>query len=195
MADGDGIEIYALTPDRWDDLVRLFGDRGAADGCWCTWFRQTANEYSANRGAANRAILEGIVAAGSVPGLIAYVDGEPAGWCAVQPRDAYPRLNRSPVTKPVDDRAAWGVTCFFTGRRFRGCGLALALLKAAVAHALENGAEVVEGYPVDPVGGGQIDDGDGYHGFVTTFRQAGFQEVLRRKEARPIMRFMAAKAT
>jgi hypothetical protein len=25
-------------------------------------------------------------------GLVAYLDGEPVGWCAVEPRTAYPRL-------------------------------------------------------------------------------------------------------
>jgi hypothetical protein len=61
------------------------------------------------------------------------------------------------------------------------------LLKAAVAHAKEHGAKIVEGYPVEPT---ETLSGDsGYTGVVSAFRKAGFVEVLRRSEARPIMRY------
>lgn len=181
------VRVEPATPERWPDLAALFGERGATDGCWCMWWRQTSEEYSKGRGAANRAALEGIVARGDEPGLIAYVDGTPAGWCAVQPREAYPRVRRSPVAKPVDDEPAWAVVCFFTDRKFRRIGLGARLLEAACEHAAAHGAKLIEGYPVDPAGR-KLDDGAGFHGLVSTFREAGFEEVLRRKQERPIMR-------
>lgn len=188
-----GIEIQPLSPERWPGLEQLFGPSGATDGCWCMWFRLTSKEYGVGRGESNRRAFEAIVASGAVPGLLAYVDGEPAGWCAIQPREAYPRLNRSRLTKPVDATAAWAVTCFFTKREHRNRGLGLALLRAAVEHAAAHGAEVIEGFPIDPADGGRIDPGAGFHGFVSTFRQAGFEEVMRRNETRPIMRFIVPR--
>lgn len=185
------IAVHALTPERWPDLVRLFGERGAIDGCWCMWWRQSSAEYKAGRGASNREAMQRITESGAVPGLLAYVDGEPAGWCAVAPREEYPRVKRSRTVKPIDDQPAWAVVCFFTDRKHRGTGLGSVLLRAAVERAVEHGARIVEGYPVDP-GGGRSDPGAGFHGFVSTFRAAGFEEVARHAEKRPIMRYVVS---
>ncbi len=180
------ISIHPLTPERWRDLESLFGPKGAFGGCWCMWWRQTRREYMANRGETNRRAFKGIVDAGQVPGLIAYVDGEPAGWCSVQPRDAFPALDRSRTLKRVDDEPVWSVVCFFVGKRHRRRGVTTALLEAAVDHAARAGARIVEGYPVDPAEGGMPDPW-AYTGLVSAFRKAGFVEVARRGK-RPIMR-------
>ena len=190
MSQPAGIEVHPLTPDRWPDLEAVFGQRGASGGCWCMWWRQTSEEYRAGRGEPNRQAFRGIVESGRVPGLLAYVDGEPAGWCAVAPREEYPRVQRSRTVHPVDDQPAWAVVCFFTRRKYRSRGLGKVLLKAAVDHAVANGARIVEGFPVDPAGE-RVGAGDGFYGFVSTFRAAGFEEVARRKEGRPIMRYYA----
>ncbi|MCK9518876.1 MAG: GNAT family N-acetyltransferase [Dehalococcoidia bacterium] len=186
------VEVHPLTPDRWPDLVTLFGERGAADGCWCMWWRQTSEEYRTGRGESNRQAMEQVVRENRVPGLLAYVDGAPAGWCAVAPRDEYPRVQRSRTVKPVDDQPAWAVVCFYTDRKFRQQGVGRVLLRAAVEHAVAHGARIVEGYPVDPAGTRVTPDA-GFHGFVSTFRAAGFEEVLRRNETRPIMRYIAER--
>jgi hypothetical protein len=49
-------------------------------------------------------------------GLVAYVDDEPAGWVAVEPRTAYPKLRTSRVpwtgrNEDKDDEGVWAVTC------------------------------------------------------------------------------------
>lgn len=190
MSQSPGIEVHPLTPDRWPDLEAVFGERGASGGCWCMWWRQSNREYQANHGEPNRRAFQGIVASGRVPGLLAYVDGQPAGWCAVAPRDEYTRVQSSRTVKPIDDQPAWAIVCFFTHRKYRSRGLAKVLLQAAVEHAVANGARIVEGYPVDPQSE-RISASDGFHGFVSTFRAAGFQEVARHKESRPIMRYYA----
>lgn len=187
MPDRPSVTVEPVTPERWPDLEEVFGRSGAVDGCWCMWFRQTSEQYRAGRGEANRSVLREIVERGEVPGLLAYIDGAPAAWCAVQPREAYPRLARSRVTKPLDDVPAWAVVCFFTKREFRGLGLQPLLLEAAVEHARRSGATLVEGYPFDP-GGRRTDPGSGFHGFASTFAACGFDEVARRSKARPIMR-------
>lgn len=98
------LEFHSLTKDRWNDFVKLFGERGACGGCWCMWWRQTAKEYEASKGEKNRRKMKKIVTSEEIPGILAYHNGETVGWCAVAPRAEFPRLSRSRILKPVDDR-------------------------------------------------------------------------------------------
>src|SRR5215204_4170225 len=99
------LEFHAATPDRWKDLERLFGKRGACGGCWCRFWKITRSEYEQKKGEGNRKALRKTVLAGEQPGIVAYHNGEPVGWCAVEPREKYPTLARSRILKPVDDQA------------------------------------------------------------------------------------------
>lgn len=187
----DSITIRPLAPDRWNDFVRLFGPRGACAGCWCMWFRLPRKDFDAKKGAGNRRAMKRIVDASREPGLIAYVGDEPAGWCSVAPRDEYRHLETSRILAPVDDEEVWSVVCFFVDRKYRRKGVALALLRAAVEFAAERGARIVEGYPVEPKKK-MVSDTFVYHGLASTFRAAGFTEVARRSETRPIMRHVTS---
>jgi GNAT superfamily N-acetyltransferase len=109
------------------------------------------------------------------------------GWCAVAPRERFPRVLRSPTVRPVDDRPAWAVVCFVVARAERRRGVAAALLDAAVAYAAAHGAAAVEGYPVD-AGGRRRPSAALYTGTASMFRRAGFRELARRSPTRPIMR-------
>ena len=189
MTSGNRLEIRPVTADRWDDLVELFGERGAYANCWCMWWRVSGADFDRgirNRGAGNRRRMRDLVAGNRVPGLLAYRDGRPVGWVSVAPREEFARLQRSPTLKAVDDRPVWSIVCFFMDRTERGAGVGTALLDAAVRHAAEQGATIVEGYPVDPTDR-KISNADAYTGVVSMFRRAGFREVARRG-SRPIMR-------
>ncbi|MHB1004651.1 MAG: GNAT family N-acetyltransferase [Chloroflexota bacterium] len=188
MSTTNPIQVFPATPERWEDLVSLFGPRGACAGCWCMWFRLHNRDYVAAGADARRQMMAGLVAGDEPPGLLAYVDGQVAGWCAVAPRDVYERLTTSRVLAPVDEQPVWSVVCFFIDRRYRGRGLTVALLEAAVAHAHARGARMVEGYPVEPRGD-RLAPAFAYHGLATAFRRAGFAEVARRSPTRPIMRY------
>ena len=153
------------------------------------FWKETGGESGAQGGEANRLAQQAIVASGVVPGLLAYLDGVPAGWIAVEPRDRYPRLARSRILKPLDDTPVWSVTCFFVDRKYRGQGLTVALLKAAVEHVARQGGKVVEGYPTEPRQPGKAPPVFVYTGLVSAFLQAGFTEAGRRSPTRPIMRF------
>lgn len=151
-----------------------------------TW-RLLSPEYERQKGEGNRRALRSLVDSREPPGLLAYVGDEPAGWCAVAPREAYPRLERSRVLERVDDRPVWSVVCFYIAKPFRRSGLSGALLEAAVAHARKRGARIVEGYPVEPRKGA-MPDVFAWTGLASTFRRAGFREVARRSDTRPILR-------
>ncbi len=187
------LETHPATADRWNDLATLFGPSGAYAGCWCMWNRQTSREYEAEKGEPNRMALERLVTAGEVPGLLGYRDGTPVGWVSLGPREVFGRLARSPVTKPVDDMPVWSITCFVVDRRHRGTGVAAALLDAAVEYAAAAGATAVEGYPVEPRTG-EIPPIHAWMGLASMFRKAGFVEIARRSETRPVMRKVLAPA-
>lgn len=180
------VDIRPLTPDRWDDFEALFGPDGAVYGCWCMYLRLPLRELDANGNAGNRRAMQQIVD-DRVPGLLAYEDGRAVGWVSVAPREEFGRLNRSRITRRVDDQPAWGITCFFIDPAARGRGVATALLDAAVAHAADRGATLIEGYPVD-TSTGPISEGAAFHGTAAMFAAAGFEEVVRRNDSRPIMR-------
>jgi len=181
-------EFYPFTYDRWKDFVKLFGKRGACGGCWCMWWRQTAKEFEASKGDKNRRKMEKLVASGGVPGVLAYHDGEPVGWCAVAPRSDYPRLSRSRILKPVDDSPVWSIVCLFVAKGHRGLGVSSALIKAAVEFVCERGGRLVEAYPVEP-GKKRMPDIFAFHGLAVSFSRAGFREVARRSKTRPVMRY------
>lgn len=152
------------------------------------WWRIPRAEYEERKGDANRDGLRALVDGGTVPGILGYDGDEPVAWCAIEPRDGYPVLDRSRVLKRVDDAPVWSVTCFFIAKTHRERGLGTEMLRAAIAHAAASGATVVEGYPVDPVKD-RMPVVFAHTGFAEMFRAAGFEEVERRSPTRPIMRY------
>ena len=183
-----GLEIHPLTRDRWGDLATLFDRPGDPKGCWCMYYRVRGRDFDRLWGAGARAAFREVVETGPPPGLLAYRDGDPVGWCAIAPRESYPRILRSPVLRPIDDRpACWAVVCFYVVRDERRGGVAAALLEAAVAFAAEHGAEAVEGYPKDTEGARRHAN-EMFVGSRSMFAEAGFEEVGRRSPQRPIMR-------
>lgn len=124
-------------------------------------------------------------------GLLALQDGEPVGWCAVEPRIGYPRLlrnNRVPWDDRDEDKAdgsVWAVTCFVTRVGFRKRGIASALTRATIDFARERGARAVEGYPMTTK---QVILGELHVGTVGMFAAAGFVEVSRPTLRRVVMR-------
>jgi GNAT superfamily N-acetyltransferase len=182
------IEFVPLTAERWDDFEALLGESGGDDGCWCMWWRLPRGEWTRQRGEGNRLAFKSIVESGNIPGIIAYVDGEPAGWCSVAPREAFASLNLSPTLKRVDDEPVWSIVCFYVGPSFRGIGLMASLLAAARDYAVSQGARIVEAYPREPEG---LSTPMAYMGVVPAFEKAGFVEVLRRSPRQPIMRWQS----
>jgi GNAT superfamily N-acetyltransferase len=185
------LEFRPVTPERWPDLEVLFGEHGAYGGCWCMWWRLTRSEFAEHLGQGNKEAFKGIVEAGEVPGLLAYADRKPVAWCSVAPRETFPALERSRTLKRVDNKPVWSIVCFFVARSARRQGVMVKLLRAAVEYARAHDAKIVEGYPVEPTE--RLSGSSGFTGIVSTFRQAGFVEVLSRLVTRPIMRYVVGE--
>jgi len=185
-----GLEFHPLTPEKWADVEQLFGQRGACGGCWCMSWRLARSDFVRQRGEMNRKALKGLVYSGKIPGILAYSEGQPIGWCAVAPREAFPRLKGSRILRQVDDKPVWSVVCFFVAKAFRGKGMSVRLLDAALNHVRRQGGNIVEGYPVEPNRDWRPPDPFVYTGLASAFRRAGFVEVCRRSRTRPIMRYV-----
>jgi GNAT superfamily N-acetyltransferase len=156
----DAISVVPANVASWEDLQAVFGSRGAASGCQCQRYKLAPRESFRSFPAEERARRlrqqtdSGHPESDTTSGLVAYLDGEPAGWCAVEPRSAYDglaRVFRIPWEGRDEDKAdtsVWAVTCFFTRKGFRKRGVSRALAKAAADFARERGARAIEGYPI-----------------------------------------------
>lgn len=180
------ISTLPATPERWDDLVAVFGRRGDDPGwCWCQRFMKPSTD--------NRESLCSEVRSSSVPpGVLAFVDGTPAGWSRVMPRVAVPLVQRNRALRRVlaDEAGAWWITCFAVDRRYRPIGVGKALLGAAVAHAAHHGATAIEGHPVDTdaLEASRVGASALFTGTMRTFLACGFREIGRTYPSRPVMR-------
>jgi GNAT superfamily N-acetyltransferase len=181
-------QIRPLTPERWDDLVDLFGpERGANSGCWCMWWRLPRTEWRAASREERRERFRALVDAGPPPGILAYDGATAIGWCAIGPRATLPQMNRSRVAAPLDRvEGVWAVNCFYTRTGHRGQNLMRLLLDGAVAFARKHGAAAIEACPIET--DRKLIWGEGYVGIASVFRAAGFEEVARRSPTRPLMR-------
>ena len=184
-------EIVPLTPARWPDLERLFGPRGAHSDCWCMWWRLPNAQYNACTPENRHERFRAIVTDRRPPGLLAYRDDVPIGWCAVAPRTEFPRLERSRDWHQLDEQPVWSLNCFYVTAKQRRTGVATALLHAAVAYTAREGAQIMEAYPREKVG--TVSASALYTGTATMFHAAGFREVARRHPERPMMRLILAE--
>ena len=182
------LSFKPLTIGQWDDFVSLFGERGACGGCWCMLWRLTRKQFQLQKGDGNKLAMKTIVNSGEIPGILAYHDTEAIGWCAISPRSSYSALSRSRILQPIDDRTCWSVACLFIEKSYRKKGVSTDLLRAASEYAKSQGAELLEGYPVEPKSDKNIPPAFAWTGIPTAFVRTGFKEVMRRSPTRPIMR-------
>lgn len=162
-----------------DDMQEVLrGSWGSA--CFCMFPRLTARlrrelPGPSGFGTRNRRAMTALARKRRAPGLLAYVDGEVAGWIAIAPRPDMARIETSKATPRVDDVEVWVIPCITVRRRSRGRGVAQALIRAAVAYAAEQGAPAVEAYP--RAGDVRVHDDFAFIGTEALFRKAGFRRI------------------
>ncbi len=193
------IRVVPANEVPWDDIQAVFGTRGPAANCWCQRYKLAPREAFSKFPASERAdrlreqVHPGEPDAPATAGLVAYLDGEPAGWCAVEPRTNYPallRVYRTPWGGRTEDRAdgsVWAVTCVFVRAGYRKRGIAYALAAAAVDHARSRGARALEAYPMRKEAG-EITWDEIHVGAETIFAAAGMTEVSRPGIRRAVLR-------
>lgn len=193
MASEDGrVSFKPVTADNWNDMQELFGDKGAYGGCWCTYWRLGNKEFNSLSASERKTRMESTIESGVVPGILAYRNGTPIGWCSFGRREEFPRLEKSRILGRVDDENVLSIVCFYIDRHHRREGVMTGLLQEVVHIAESSGISVVEGYPIDPKNGAYPDP-YAYTGLMSAFKKSGFVEVDRRSEKRPIMRYYVEK--
>jgi GNAT superfamily N-acetyltransferase len=179
------LTIEPLTMANWDALEDLFGKSGACNGCWCMWPR-IGPAYYRRPHEENREELRRLAGNDPSPGLLAFDGDRCVGWCQVAPRSEFAWIEQRSLYGPVDDQPVWAIGCFFVRRAYRGEGVPSALIEGAIAFARESGATILEAYPVDTGVDGHTRNT--FQGIAKTFVSHGFDEVLRKKRDRPVMR-------
>ena len=187
------ISFKPLTTQTWSDFENLFGPTGACGGCWCMNWRFTRSEFEKQKGDQNKLAVRKLVKKNEIIGLLAYVGDNPAGWCAVAPREKYVRLESSRVLRPIDDQPVWSLSCFFVAKPYRRMGLSSKLLKATIAFTEKQGAGILEAYPIEAKGK-LMPDVFAWTGILSTFLAAGFTEEKRHSPSRPIVRYYMQRA-
>lgn len=197
---GSGITVVSANEASWGDLQTILGTRGEAPRCQCQRYKLRPREFFAGFPATERAdrlrrqTRCGDADADTTSGLVAYLDGEPVGWCAVEPRPAYVGLvrnNRVPWAGRAQDRtdaSVWAVTCLLTRVGYRKRGVTYALAKAAVDFARARGATALEGYPMITESGAVTTWGELHVGALSVFTDAGLREVSRPSKRRVVVR-------
>jgi GNAT superfamily N-acetyltransferase len=166
------VEVLSAV-GRYDGFFDVVGvKKPGGGGCWCMSYRD-----SRLNNAERPLYMHDECSREPGPGVLAYVDDEPAGWCSIAPRSSYRRLMRSRTIQFLDDRDPWSAVCFVVKPTFRRQGLMNVLLEGAVEHARTHGAEVVEGYPAESDTPGKVDVISGYVGSVRLFERAGFEKA------------------
>lgn len=179
------ITFHPVTSDRLTDLQRFSERHGKFRYCSCMRWRLISGDYQRSTKESRIAALEDLVLRDTPVGVLAYLDGEPIGWCSIAQRESYAALERFRALPRVDDQPVWSVVCFFVDSHARRHGVTLGLLQAAVEYARSQGAQIVEGYPVEP--GPRLYT---YMGAPTTFLRAGFHDVTPPGQARQVMRYV-----
>jgi GNAT superfamily N-acetyltransferase len=198
MTTDDAISVVPANAASWGDLQSVLGTRGDPSHCQCQRYKIRDSEWRAVTVEERAERLReqahcGHPGARTTSGLVAYLEGKPVGWCAVEPRTAYRRLQltRVPWTDRTEDKAddgVWAVTCFVTRTGFRHRGVSRALAAATVDFARERGARSMEGYPMITQPGKEITWGELHVGSRSIFAEAGFAEVSRPTLRRVVMR-------
>jgi len=183
------VAFLPLTKGNWNDFEALFGRHGAYGGCWCMWWRISRKEFEKQQGEGNRLAMKAVVDRGECPGILAYKDQVPVGWCSVASREHFQSLNRSPVLKRIDQEDVWSIVCFFIAKPYRGKGMTKHLIHAAVAHVRKHGGNIVEAYPTDPRGRAFLAPTSSFMGLPGVFQSAGFEICARPSKAKVIMRY------
>lgn len=185
------ITTALASPEVWDDIQHALSGGGDGRSCQCVWPVLTNKEWQTTDLDQRTTLFQQEVASDRPPGIVAYVDGEPAGWVRIGPRIAQRRLARTrniiaTTRESLDDESVWAVSCFVVRREHRAQGLNAVLLDAGIGFARDCGARVIEGYPIDTAET-NVRVNDLFHGALSTFLTAGFTTLPGPKPERPLV--------
>ena len=167
------VEVRDLSPALLADFQRFFDEDAFRDhpawaACYCS--ETNIGESALRTSAENRAGMSRLVEAGEVTALLAYVDGQPVGWCNYGLTTRLAGVMSKLELEAGDHEGVGSVACFVIAAPFRRHGIAERLLEAACARLAAAGCGAVEAYP-------RKDDSDAtsYRGPLEMYLGAGFE--------------------
>lgn len=184
------VETRELSPELWPEFEKLFGANGACGGCWCmSWRIAKGEKWEDVKGPTAKRRMKKLILDGKALGVMAFVDGEPVGWCSFGPRADYLKLDRAPSLRCDDAAEVWSLPCFFVRNGYRGQGVATAMIEAALRSIKGRGGKIAEGYPAKPPKDGKpIPHAFAWTGTVRLFEAAGFTVAGNRDGGKVRMR-------
>ena len=183
------LRFEPLTKNNWDKFVELFGNKGACGNCWCMFYRLSKTDFEKGKtDDGNKNAMKQLVWNNLPAGLIGFYEDLPIAWCAFAPRKDFPKLQKSRIHKPIDDKPVWSVPCTFIAKKFRRQGVSVALLKGLIEYAKENQIKIIEAYPTIPTQE-KLSDAFAWIGLYKSFERAGFKIVDRTSKNRPMVRY------
>ena len=189
-------KVREITPEDWELVRLLFGDRGACGGCWCMhWRREKGGQaWEKAKGEPNRRAFKKLIESGQALGMIALDGDRPIGWCSFGLRSEFPRLDRTKAYTLADDDVGmatdiWSVNCLFLDKEVRGQGVSQELVAGAVKAIRKRGGKIIEAYPTTLTSDGKkLPAAFSYTGPEIIYQRLGFKEVQRLAQSRPMYR-------
>ena len=167
-------EIKALDTNTWSDFARLVeANKGVWGGCWCTWYHGKG-KHGDDSSESKRKAKKCLVLEGRAHASLVFDGANCVGWCQFGSPHELPRLHNQRAylaTNPAPPD--WRITCFFSGKGYRGKGVADAALKGAVENIERLGGGRIEGYPEDTEGR-KASPAFLFNGALSTFERLGF---------------------
>jgi len=183
LSENSEITAVPLTVAHWEKVGRLFAISSGVAGCWCMWPKRPPGTHKPDR-EANEAAMKEVLESGQSPGLLALIEEQAVGWCAVGPRDIYPQYRQA--TTRVN---YWAIPCLYVDPTVDRTSIARVLIEAAVALASDNAAVAVDGPPPYWLPG----DTAAIQEARNTFLKNGFEQVgpgARMPELRRVLRIV-----
>lgn len=173
MADYVARPLDATT---WPDFARLIeANNGVWGGCWCMWYHGLAS--GGDDPPSRREAKERLVREGRAHASLVYDGTDCVGWCQFGSPQELPRIHNSRAYQATSPSLPdWRITCFFSGKGYRGKGVAHAALQGAVRQIGTLGGGRVEGYPED-LAGRKASPAFLFNGTLSTFESVCFQRV------------------
>ncbi len=169
------INVAPLSTNNESDFFAFFDGDAFSDNpkwsfCYCQCFYEDHEklnwkEQTATR---NRQTACTRLKAQTMQGYLAYIDGQPVGWCGAAPRHLLRALDDEPT--PNADQVG-AIVCFLVAPSHRGKGIAKALLDSACSGLAAQGLSIAEANPRPDA----KTDAENHVGPLNLYLSAGFE--------------------
>ena len=151
------IEIKKLSSDLLEDFLFYFDNIAFSDhsdwsGCYCVephLCQVAEHELPIGTNSSYRNTAIDFIKRGKLQGYLAYSDGKVVGWCNVNDKSSYEKLQEKKESWTEDDsiKRIKSIMCFNIAPDMRKKGVATKLLEVICDDALKEKYDIIEAYP------------------------------------------------